>query len=95
MSEITWSDWLDFNVEQITKIPTGPGVYMMHASMKILYIGNSTSLRQAVLESQNNPCIKEAKRFKYSSIDNHEEVKKQLVKEYQEKHEGQMPRCMI
>jgi len=95
MSEISWSDWLDFNSEQIAKIPTDSGVYMMHASMKILYIGNSANLRQTVLESINNPCIKDAKRFKYSSIDNHEQVRTQLIKEYQEKHEGQMPRCMI
>ena len=95
MSDISWSDWLDLNAEQTSKIPSGPGVYMMHASMKILYIGNSANLRQAVLESLNNPCIKDAKRFKYSSIDNHEQVRTQLVKEYQEKHEGQMPRCMV
>jgi excinuclease UvrABC nuclease subunit len=94
MIEIAWSEWLDFNSEQISKIPTTSGVYMMHAAMKILYIGGSTNLRQTILESLNDSCIKDTKRFKYSNLDNHEEIKMQLIKEYQEKHNGELPKCM-
>ena len=94
VDDITWSDWLDYSEEQISKIPQEPGVYMMHAAMKILYIGNSTNLRQTILESLNDNCTKVAKRFRYSAIINHEETKTQLLKEYQEKHDGKLPRCM-
>lgn len=91
---ITWSDWLDYSKEQISKTPEESGVYMMHAAMKILYIGNSDNLRQTILESLNDNCTKDAKRFRYSAIINHEEIKTQLLKEYQEKHDGKLPKCM-
>ena len=91
---IVWSDWLDYSEEQISKTPQEPGVYMMHAAMKILYIGNATNLRQTILESLNDNCTKDAKRFRYSAISNHDETKMQLLKEYQEKHDGKLPRCM-
>ena len=94
VDNITWSDWLDFNEEQISKIPVEAGVYMMHAAMKILYIGNTLNLRQTVLESLNDTCTKDAKRFRYSVLDDHEEIKNQLLKEYQDKHDGKSPKCM-
>jgi excinuclease UvrABC nuclease subunit len=94
MSEIVWSEWLDYSSESISKIPEEPGVYMMHAAMKILYIGNAINLRQSILESLNNTCTKDAKRFKYSTTLEHKEIGMQLLKEYQEKHDGKMPKCM-
>lgn len=94
MSEISWSDWLDFSLTEIEKIPTDSGVYMMHAAMKILFIGDSANLRQALTNALNDSCIKNAKRFKYASIKNHQEAKMQLIKEYQEKHQGSLPACM-
>jgi excinuclease UvrABC nuclease subunit len=94
MTEIAWSEWLDYNLEQISKIPEEGGVYMMHAAMKILYIGNTANLRQSISESLNNSCTKEAKRFKYSIASNHEQIGSQLLKEYQEKHDGKLPKCM-
>ena len=94
MTEITWSDWLDFSSDQISKIPSSPGVFMMHAAMKILYIGGSSNLQQSISDSLNNSCTKDAKRFKYSVLENYEHIKTQLIKEYQEKHGGKMPKCM-
>jgi len=94
MSEIVWSEWFDYNADEVSKIPEESGVYMMHAAMKILYIGNTTNLRQAILESLNNSCTKDAKRFKYSITTMHEQIGTQLLKEYQEKHEGNLPKCM-
>lgn len=94
VESITWSDWLDFSTQEISKIPEEPGVYTMHAAMKILIIGNSTNLRQTVLESTKDPCTKDAKRFRYSVISSHEEAKSHLLKEYQEKHDGKLPKCM-
>lgn len=94
MVEVSWSDWLDFSLEEVAKIPASSGVYMMHASMKILFIGESDNLRQSITEALDDSCTKDAKRFKYSSVKNHQEIKLQLIKEYQEKHQGNMPRCM-
>lgn len=94
MLEISWSDWLDFSLTEVEKVPSESGVYMMHAAMKILFIGGSDNLRQAVANALNDSCIKNAKRFKYSSVKNHQEVKIQLIKEYQEKHQGSLPACM-
>jgi hypothetical protein len=94
MSEIVWSEWLDYSSEQISKIPEESGVYMMHAAMKILYIGNALNLRKSILESLNNICTKDTKRFKYSITSEHERIGMQLLKEYQEKHDGKKPKCM-
>ena len=94
VDSITWSDWLDYSAQEISKIPTESGVYMMHAAMKILLIASSTNLRQAVLDSLNNSCTKDAKRFRFAMAGNHDAIKNQLLKEYQEKHEGKLPKCM-
>lgn len=94
MPEIVWSEWLDYSPDQISKIPEESGAYMMHAAMKILYIGNAVNLRQSILESLNNACTKDAKRFKYFVTSEHEKIGMQLLREYQEKHDGKMPRCM-
>jgi excinuclease UvrABC nuclease subunit len=94
MVEITWSEWLDFSDEQASKVPESAGVYMMHAAMKILFIGSSSNLRQSISESLKTPCTSDAKRFRYFVTNSHDEVKKTLLKEYQEKHEGKLPKCM-
>mgnify|MGYP003351921915 FL=1 len=94
MTEISWSDWLDYNQDEISKTPQEPGIYMMHAAMKILYIGNTSNLRESILESMNNSCIKESKRFRYFLTPNFKELGHNILKEYQEKHDGKLPRCM-
>jgi hypothetical protein len=66
----------------------------MHAAMKILYIGGTQNLKQSITESLNSACICEAKRFRYSVTDTHNELKEILLKEYQEKHDGKLPKCM-
>ncbi|WP_255458166.1 hypothetical protein [Nitrosarchaeum sp. AC2] len=53
-SDNTWSDWLDFNEETISKIPQSAGVYMMHASMKILFIGGSENIKKAYKKKKKN-----------------------------------------
>ena len=94
--EEIWSDWLDFNQSNITSAaPEKPGVFKVHASMKILYIGSSsTNLIQSLLESLSDPCISKARRFSYLVIDKAEQVKDQLLKEYREAHGGNLPACM-
>ncbi len=40
--KLNWSEWLDFDRSNIVSIvPEISGVYKLHASMKILYIGSS------------------------------------------------------
>lgn len=91
-----WSKWLDFDHSNITATTTldEPGVFKVHAGMKILYIGSSINLRQSLLESLSDPCISKAKRFSYLITANAEHVKDQLLKEYRESHGGSLPTCM-
>jgi len=91
-----WSKWLDFDHSNITATTTldEPGVFKVHVSMKILYIGSSINLRQSLLESLSDPCISKAKRFSYLITENAEHVKDQLLKEYRESHGGSLPTCM-
>lgn len=91
-----WSEWLDLNHSIITTTANldKPGVFKVHASMKILYIGSGTSIKQSLLESLSDPCISKAKRFSYLVTENAEDVKDQLLKEYRESHGGSLPTCM-
>ncbi|HKU83370.1 MAG TPA: hypothetical protein VJP58_04955 [Candidatus Nitrosocosmicus sp.] len=91
-----WSEWLDFNHSNITTNATldRPGVFKVHANMKILYIGSSINLKQSLLESLSDPCISKAKRFSYLKTENAEQVRDQLLKEYRESHGGSLPTCM-
>jgi hypothetical protein len=94
--EDVWSEWLDFNQSIITTsaIPEKPGVFKVHASMKILYIGHSKNLRQSLLESLSDPCISKARRFSYVVTEKAEQVKDQLLKQCRESHGGNLPVCM-
>lgn len=94
--EDVWSEWFDFNHSNIitTATPDKPGVFKVHASMKILYIGGSTNLKQSLLESLSDPCISKARRFSYLITENAEHVKDRLLKEYRESHGGSLPICM-
>ena len=51
MPENKWSNCRDKNQEQFSKIPEKPGVYMMHASMKILFIGGSQNMKKSTVEA--------------------------------------------
>jgi hypothetical protein len=91
-----WSEWLDFNQSEITAaIPEKPGVFKVHASMKILHIGSSSmNLRHVLLESLSDPCISRARRFSYLVTKESEQVKDQLLKQYGESHGGTLPECI-
>lgn len=91
-----WSEWLDFNHSNITTIASldNPGVFKVHASMKILYIGSSANLKKSLLESLSDPCRSKARRFSYMITENTELVKDQLLREYRASHGGSLPACM-
>ena len=89
-----WSDWLDFNSEEISKVPELSGIFMMHAAMKILYIGSSDNIRMKLLESISTPCLSDASRFRYMLSKSHEKIENDIIKDYQARHNGQLPRCM-
>lgn len=93
-TEYNWSDWLDFTKEDIEKVPESPGVFMMHASMKVLYINDSDNLRTGLKSSESIPCISEAKRFRFMVTEDHEKIKKNLIEDYKNRHEGKLPKCM-
>lgn len=90
----TWSDWLDFNQENIQKSPTSAGVFMMHAAMKILYIDSADNIKNGIIQAQQKPCITEATRFRFMETKDHDTTRSDLIKDYQERHNGILPRCM-
>ncbi len=88
-----WSDWLDFNESAITSVPEASGVCVMHASMKVLFIGGSGNIRGTLVERLSNECSSKAKRFRYLLTSSSDSVKEGLLKEYAEKHAGKLPLC--
>lgn len=90
----TWSDWLDFNEENIQKSPSVPGVFMMHAAMKILYINSSEDIKAGIIQCRSDPCIANATRFRFMITDSYDTIKADLLKDYQERHNGSLPGCM-
>jgi hypothetical protein len=88
-----WSEWLDFNEETIEKIPQTEGVYMMHASMKILFIGGSSNIKSSI-KHNTNPCLLRATRIRYMQTSAYEKMTDDLIKDYQNRHEGKNPQCM-
>jgi len=91
-----WSEWLDFNLSNITAavVADKPGVFKVHANMKILYIGSGTNLQQSLKDSLSDPCISKARRFSFLVTDNTEQIKDQIVREYLDSHGGKLPSCM-
>jgi len=71
----SWSQWLDFDKSIVSSIPECAGVFGMHASMKILFIGSTQNLRNSLLEALSTPCIDKAKRFRYMITESPDEVK--------------------
>jgi hypothetical protein len=92
MSE--WSEWLDFDRANIESVPESPGVCMIHASMKVMYIGGGANIRQTLLKCLLEKCTSKAKRFHYLLTPSYDQVKEQMLKEYAEKHGGSLPICM-
>ena len=91
-----WSKWLDFNLETISSlVPEESGVFKVHASMKVLYIGITQNLKTTLLNSINDPCIGKGQRFSYlvnhGSLDN---LKTEVLKDYRLRHNGKLPACM-
>ena len=89
-----WSQWLDFNRENVEGAPESAGVCVMHANMKMLFIGGGLNMRQTLLERLADPCTGKAKRFRYMLTPSYASEKEQLLKEYAEKHAGKLPDCM-
>jgi len=92
--DVTWSEWLNFDKENISNLPTKPGVFRMHAAMKILYIGNTENLQNRLNKTLEEPCICDASRYCYIETSEHEQLKNDLIQEYKEKHDGKLPKCM-
>jgi hypothetical protein len=91
---LDWSPWLDLDRDNTSDIAESEGVFKMHAGMKILFIGGSKNVREALLECLSNPCTGKAKRFSYAITRSSDEIKEQLLHEYRSNHGGRLPSCM-
>jgi hypothetical protein len=91
-----WSKWFDFNRETISSVvPEESGLFKVHASMKILYIGTAQNLKKSLLDSVMDPCIGKGQRFSYIvKHDSLENLKSELLKDYKLRHNGTLPSCM-
>jgi hypothetical protein len=94
LSEDSWSQWLDFDSASVGTAPESAGICVLHASMKIMYIGGAGNIRDLLRERLSDSCTSKAKRFRYRITAHYEQEKDQLLKEYAEKHEGKLPLCM-
>ena len=88
-----WSQWLDFDKTSIEMASESPGVCVLHANMKILYIGGSQNIRQELLNHLSDSCTNKAKRFRYIVTPEFDAIMEQHIKEYVNKH-GKLPPCM-
>lgn len=95
VQSLEWSSWLDFDPSNVENIPESEGVYKMHASMRILFIGSGQNLRQSLVEDLSNPCISKGARFSYAITESAaDKIKENLLNEYRNKHSGKLPLCM-
>ncbi len=93
-SELNWSEWFEFNQENINKSPSRGGVFRMHQNMKMMYIGNSDNIQKRLSQLLKEACIADSKRFCFIESPNHEQIKEQVLNDYKNRHEGKLPKCM-
>jgi hypothetical protein len=93
MSE-EWSEWLDFDRAHVDSVPEAAGVYLMHASMKVMRIGGSGNVRKSLQELLSDLCTSKAKRFHYMLTQSYSSAAEGLLQDYKEKHQGKLPACM-
>jgi hypothetical protein len=91
-----WSMWLDLDQATITSVvPEAPGLFKVHAGMKIIYVGSAQDLKKSLLDSLLDPCIRKGKRFSYlASHDSLENLKREFLDDYMLRHNGNLPACM-
>ena len=94
MSDTDWSEWLDFSQEIFEKIPKSPGVFMMHAAMKILFIGGSNNMKKTIEDISSEECISKSTRVRYRKEESFEKIKHELIVDFKKRHQGQLPSCM-
>lgn len=93
-NEHQWSEWLDFSEQTLLAIPHVSGVYMMHSTMKILFIEGTDNIKKAIEEKQTHPCITNTTRLRYIQTPNYEKIARDLITDYKNRHEGKIPLCM-
>lgn len=93
-SELSWSEWLGYNKENVSKVPQTSGVFKMHASMKMMYIGDAENLQKMLEKLLEEPCTCDAKRFSFAQTPDFAKIKDDLIKDYKERHGGKLPKCM-
>lgn len=93
-NELQWSEWIDFGEQTLSIIPSVPGVFMMHSSMKILFIEGTANIKKSIEEKKTHPCITNTTRLRYMKTPHYEKIEKGLITDYKNRHEGKIPLCM-
>ena len=75
-------------------VPESPGVFMMHAAMKVLIIDGADNLRKKLSDSHSVPCVSNATRFRFMEHSTPQKIKEDLLEDYKDRHEGKLPLCM-
>jgi predicted GIY-YIG superfamily endonuclease len=91
---MSYSDWMSFNKENISKAPIKAGVYFLGSKHETTYIGASHNIHQRLEEHLNSEdtCIKGTISFCYhETLFPEAEEEKQLAA-FQYEH-GRLPKC--
>ena len=92
--ENKWSEWLDNTEEMLLEIPEKPGIFMMHAAMKILFIGGSENMKKSITGALEKKCVSHATRIRFREEANFDQIRDELITDYKKRHEGNIPQCM-
>ena len=82
MEQKEWSEWLDFSENTIKNISNSAGVFMMHSSMKILFIEGTEDIKKSIEGKMKHPCITNTTRLRYMNTPDYEKIANELITDY-------------
>lgn len=92
--ENSWSDWTDFNEDNISEIPQKAGVFMMHSAMQILCIEGTKNIKNTITGKFLQRYTSDNTRLRYMITEDFERISENMIRDYKNRHEGNLPLCM-
>jgi len=84
----------DFTYERAERVARGPGVYQLSdRAYEIVLIGTSTFLPDKILDHlrEKSPLTMKVRRFWAEQTDNYKEREQELLEEFKQAHNGELP----